>query len=458
MNKKAVWFAGAALLLALTGCSSGNSNGGSSAPKPADGKGTAETAAPANTGAAGAGAAVGKSIELRVSWWGSAARNEKMNKIFDLYEKQNPNIKIVRESAADNGPKLLTDAAARNLPDIFGNQLQINGAEYANKGLYEPLDDYVKKGLINLDGWDPNYVKAGMIGGKQVAVPWGLSYRAILVNADGLKRVGMDPPPADLSYKDFIAYGEQLKSKLPKDVYVIDDVGGHMETLAVYLRQKGKDWFTPDGKSLGFSKEDLAEYWSFWTELRKKGIAPPAQFTAENASALWENSPIVKGKLMLQNANGNWAKIVQPFTKDKILLHRAFVMPEGKSVGGEEMLIFGFGISRDSKHKEEAAKLLNWFVNDSEAQKLYNAELGVIGSPKAKAAIASTLDPLDAEGFKLLDTILKTVPNTGIRPEIEKSPKVLDTIGKFYEQVMFDKMTVDQAAEAAYKAASDVLK
>jgi multiple sugar transport system substrate-binding protein len=444
VKKTSVWALYTALTLALAGCSSGSGNGQA----PVGGKGAADSGSANKT----------QQIELRVSWWGSTARAEKVNKIFDFYEKQNPNIKITREFAADNGPKLLTDAAAHNLPDIFGNQLQINGAEYANKGLYEPLDDYIKKGIINLDGWDKNYIEAGVIKGRQVAIPWGLSYKAFLVNIDGIKRVGMDAPPADMSYKDLAAYGEQLKAKLPKDAYVTNDDGSNMESFAVYLRQKGKDWFTPDGKSLGFSKEDLAEYWSYWTDLRKKGIAPPAQFTAENKNVNWENSPIAKGKLMMQLANGNWAKIVQAVTKDKIMLHRTFTMPEGKFVGGEEMLIFGFGISKDSKHKEEAAKLLNWFVNDSEAQKIYNAELGVIGSPKAKEAIAPTLDPLDAEGFKLLDTILKTVPNTGVRPEVEKSPKVLDTVGKYYEQVMFDKMTVDQAADAAYKAASDLMK
>jgi len=450
--KKTAWgVAALALTMALAGCS-GNGNNGNEAQAPSasgSASGSASAAPPADSG---------KNIELRVSWWGSAARSEKMNKILDLYEQKNPNIKIIREGAADNGPKLMTDAAAGNLPDIFGNQLQINGAEYANKGLYEPLDDYIQRGVINLDGWDESYVKSGNINGKQVAIPWGLSYRSILVNEDAIKRVGGELPPEEMSYEQFAAYGEKLKDKLPKDVYVIDDIGGHMETLAVYLRQKGKDWFTPDGKQLGFAKEDLAEFWNYWSDLREKGIAPPAQFTAENAGALWENSPIVKGKLVLQNVNANWAKIVQNFTSDKVSLHRALLMPEGKFVGGEEMLIFGFGISRDSKHKEEAAKLLNWFVNDGEAQKLYNAELGVIGSPSAKQVIQAELNPLDDAGFKLLDKIMPTIPNTGIRPLIEKSPKVLDTIGKYYEQVMFDKMSVEEAAAAAYKAAEAVLK
>jgi len=443
VKKASLWVVGLALVVGLTGCS---------------GTGSETTKGTKEAGSNGEKVDNKKKIELRISWWGSAARSEKVNKILDLYEEQNENIKIIRESSADNGAKLLTDAAAGNLPDIFGNQLQINGAEYANKGLYHPLDEFIEQGIIDLEGWDENYTKAGVINGKQVAIPWGLSYRSLLMNADGIKRAGMELPPEELSYQEFMTYGEKLKEKLPKDVYVIDDAGGHMETFAVFLRQKGKDWFTDGGNSLGFAEEDLAEYWTYWTELRSKGIAPPAQFTAENASALWENSPIVKGKLLIQNSNANWGKIVQNFTEDEIVLHRAFVMPDGKFLGGEEMLIFGFGVSRDSKNKEEAAKLLNWFVNDGEAQKIYNAELGVIGSPKAKEAIAAELNPLDAKGFELLDTILTTIPNTGVRPEIEKSPKVLDTLGKYYEQVMFEKMTVKQAAEAAYNAALNVLK
>src|SRR5919197_1086601 len=56
--------------------------------------------------------------EIRFSWWGGQSRNEKTDKILQLFEKEYPGVKVVRE-ASDFEPhweKLTIQAAAGNQP------------------------------------------------------------------------------------------------------------------------------------------------------------------------------------------------------------------------------------------------------------------------------------------------------------------------------------------------------
>src|SRR5690606_7901389 len=97
-----------------------------------------------------------QTIELRICWWGDADRAKLYDEILDMYEKQNPHIKTVREwtSFNDYWPKLATQVAGGNAPDIFSLHVLLYGGEYGSKDILEPLQPYVDRGLIDLDGWD----------------------------------------------------------------------------------------------------------------------------------------------------------------------------------------------------------------------------------------------------------------------------------------------------------------
>ena len=58
-----------------------------------------------------------------------------------------------------------------------------------------------------------------------------------------------------------------------------------------------------------------------------------------------------------------------------------------------------FSISKNSKHKEEAARFISFFVNDVEANKLIKGDRGVPGSSVVKEALKPELTEQQAQVF-----------------------------------------------------------
>ncbi|MFY9436233.1 MAG: ABC transporter substrate-binding protein, partial [Limnochordia bacterium] len=65
-------------------------------------------------------------IVLRVSWWGSQGRHDRTLAVIDLFEAKYPHIKIEPEFAGwDNyWERIAAQAAGRNLPDVFQQDMQ----------------------------------------------------------------------------------------------------------------------------------------------------------------------------------------------------------------------------------------------------------------------------------------------------------------------------------------------
>ncbi len=101
-----------------------------------------------------------KPIQFRVAWWGTVARHELRHKLYndilDKYEELHPHVKIIREFDNFNNywHRLATQAAGGNAPEIITLHTQMYGREYPEKQLIIPLDEFVERGIIRLDGWD----------------------------------------------------------------------------------------------------------------------------------------------------------------------------------------------------------------------------------------------------------------------------------------------------------------
>ena len=98
----------------------------------------------------------GKQITLRMAWWGSQTRHDATNKVIELYESQNPNVNIEAEFYDFDSyfTKLDTLVAADDVWDIF--QLGGNFPKYIKN--IEPLDGYIKNGIINTSDTTENFL------------------------------------------------------------------------------------------------------------------------------------------------------------------------------------------------------------------------------------------------------------------------------------------------------------
>ena len=86
--------------------------------------------------------------QLRMFWWGAKDRAERTEKVNALFAQKNPGITVAGETLgwADYWPRLATQAAGRNAPDLIQMDYRYI-FEYARRGALLPLDAHVGKGL-----------------------------------------------------------------------------------------------------------------------------------------------------------------------------------------------------------------------------------------------------------------------------------------------------------------------
>ncbi len=91
-------------------------------------------------------------VELTFAWWGTQIRHDRTQQIIDLFEEQNPNIKIRGEFSGWDGywEKLATRAAGQSLPDLIQMSYAYL-ADYVDRGLVADLSLYEDSGIINFD-------------------------------------------------------------------------------------------------------------------------------------------------------------------------------------------------------------------------------------------------------------------------------------------------------------------
>src|SRR6185436_4820565 len=95
-------------------------------------------------GLAGFGAAPAlaqSDTRLRMFWWGAKERADRTDKVNALYQQKNPGTTIAGETLGwtDYWPRLATQAAGRNAPDVIQMDYRYI-FEYARRGALLPLD------------------------------------------------------------------------------------------------------------------------------------------------------------------------------------------------------------------------------------------------------------------------------------------------------------------------------
>lgn len=401
----------------------------------------------------------GDQVEIRFAWWGSAERDKKYNEILDLYEEQNPNVKIVREPASwnDYWTKLSTQAAGGNAPDVFGLHLLLYGNEYFTKDVLEPLDQYVEDGTISLEGWDQSVIDAGTYNDQLLALAKGVTIQSFIVNKTKLENIGVPLPAEDMTYDAFKDFLMEVQSKLPEGEYAVSGDPTSIEHgIEMWARQKGGSFLKEDGSGLGFAKNDLIEYWSYWDELRKAGAVPPGQISAEQTGVTDESTLFGLDKAVLIERPTNQAKVFKGYVGgDELDIMRYPQMEDSEFKSGEQLQVPAVAMSKSASNKEEAAKLINWFVNDLEATKIYKAENGLPGTAPVRDNLKTELDPLDLKAISILEEVGEAIPPTTIRPN--GSVEVLSIYQRYAQNVAFEKMTIKEAADQFFKEAEAAL-
>lgn len=394
---------------------------------------------------------------VRLIWWGNPERDKRTLAVVDLYQKENAGVTVDPETYAwnDYWPKLATQAAGKNLPDVIQMDYRYI-FEYARRGQLADLTPFVGKQLT-LDDFDPNQLASGKVDGKLYGVSLGANSMTHVYKVDLLKQVGLPVPDATKwTIDDYVAMGKEVKGKLPQGMYFSENMAYREPRLETWVRQRGKALYTADGK-LGYDLEDLADYFAFWFQMQEDGLTPPADVQAQAiSSGKMEDTMFVTGKVLFDFIHSNQLVANQKLVPEEVNITMIPGQKGGKP--GQylkpSMLI---SMAASTANPEGAAKLLNFFVTDPGANDILLIERGVSGDASVRAEIAPKLTPTEQKIISYLDTVATHVSPLPPPPPA-KAGELDRALAPAWETVSFKRAKPQDAAKQYYENAKLILE
>jgi multiple sugar transport system substrate-binding protein len=370
--------------------------------------------APGSQGGSGSqgGGGEGGATELALAWWGNPTRNKNTEAMIATYMAANPNVKISGQPGEFNSywDKLATQTAGGTAPDIIQMDMAYI-AEYGTRGALLDL------GQVDVSKFVEGTVDSGKINDKLVGVNAGINSALFFANPTVFEKAKMElPDDMTWTWDQMAEVGAEVSSKAGVP-FGIASMMGSDPLFATFLRQNGKELFTPDG--LGFEVADAQAWYDMMVKFQKaKALGTPEQISEEQAKPL-DQSALVVGTAAMQYWNSNQLEAVSAAAGGDYLME----MVRGPSLAGKaterktwykaSML---WSASAKTENPDAAIAWINWFANDQAAADIDKAERGIPPNTELLAGVTPKLSEAQQVVAKYITDIKTEVANTPIAP------------------------------------------
>jgi len=367
--------------------------------------------APGSSGGGSQGGGGGSGTDLALAFWGNPTRNKNTQAEIDAFVKANPDIKIAGQPGEFQTywDKLATQTAGGNAPDII--QMDMNYiSEYGTRGALLDL------GKVDVSKFVAGTVDSGKINDKLVGVNAGINSALIFANPKIFEKAKMDlPSDKTWTWDQMMEVAAEVASKAGVS-FGLASVMGSDPLFGTFVRQQGKELFTPDG--LGFDVADAQAWYELMVKgVKAKAIGTPEQISEEAAKPL-DQSAIVVGTAAMQYYNSNQLEAVSAAAGGELMK-----MLRGPSITGKanerktwykaSML---WSASAKTKNPDAAIAWINWFANDPAAANIDLAERGIPPNSEILAEVKPKLSAAQQEVAKYIVAIKPEVGSTPIAP------------------------------------------
>lgn len=429
----------------------------------ASGDTAADTTAAAETGASETAESTdgsnSGSTNLVMAWWGNQTRNERTQKIIELYSEQNPGVTIDGQFSEFNDywQKLATAAAGHSMPDIVQMDYKYLN-QYVTNGLLVDLTPYIEDGTINTADCNQDVLNSGSVNGGLYALCNGINSPALLYNKTLLDENG-------ITVKDNMTLDEFID--VCKEVY---EKTGYKTNLCYNQNEQWIEYFLraddivlyEDGKLGGDSYEPYADFFKLYEDGLKDGYVIDPSVFAERSIGSVEQDPLVYGS---SPETMSWCA----FAYSNQLTATVSAAPEGTEIGlttwpsadpkKSDYLKPSqfFAISTDSKNPEEAAKILNFITNDVDCNNILLGERGIPLSSKTAEAIAPNLDETTQKVITFVNDVVSANSSQVNPPSTNGASEVNDLINKLQEQVCYGQLSAEDAGKQLFEQGNQIM-
>ena len=395
-------------------------------------------------------------VTLRIAWWGAEGRAEKTNKVIELFKKKYPNVTIETDYADFKTyfEKMSAYSLSGQLPDVMQQDYAYIG-QYSVTGLLEDLTPFINSKIIDTSDINEAILASGTIDGKIYGIALGVNCHDIIYDPEAFIKTNVKIPSNNWSWDEYKTTITELYKK-----------GGYQSTVPYqddskilveyWARCAGKSLYNADGTALGFDDPKLLEH--LFTEIEAL-LKTGALFDPVLAATIRDQTG--KSALVAGNAftHHSWSNLA---VHESILANKEFELvalpqaPTGDKPGMYLKPSMFFSITKTSPNKEMAAKFIDFFINDTEANIILAAERGIPVSSKVRPEVAKTLDGIAKKTLDYVNSVSGMVSPID-PPEPKGADSVMKLISEVYNELLAGKITPAEAADKVFTGSNEIL-
>lgn len=365
------------------------------------------------------------------------------------FEAANPDIQVELTVTPSNGQDIETKLNAAKLsgtyPDVFAAYLMFIGSRGA-RNEFAGLEGYVKKWDGKNDLFDSVY-EMGKYKGKLIGLGFCPSPTMLVYRKDYFQEAGLDPNKPPTTWEELANYAVKLTKKDENgnviragfDLPMIDAFTFPEQ----FMRQNGSVVIDEKRQKPRFNDRAAAEAIQFLADLYAKKVSIPFDFQKG------DTFPFMSSRAAMSFLTPNQiAKFMEsnPALKDKMAIAPVLKRKVKKAFAGYRLFVIG----KESKHKNEAWKLIQFFMSKEQMKK----RMIDLATPVVRKSMTQDFIKLDPANRTVLEYV-----------EFGKGKAVVPWISLYikyaeqaYEVALNRKMTAQQALNEAQKALEDELK
>jgi multiple sugar transport system substrate-binding protein len=398
---------------------------------------------------------------MRFVWWGGQTRADVTTKVIQMFEAQNPNVKFTFEflNFNDYWTKVTTQAAGGGLPDVMqtgSTQL----VEWSKKGLHVAFDDYVKSGAFDMTNIPKTLQAHGAVDGKTYGISAGTNAIGFALDLDALEKAGVEVPADTWTWEDFEKIAMALHEKL--GIWGFGHYLHHFDTWGTIYAGLGTRLYSDDGKSLAYTDDQpLTDHMKMILRLQEANAIPTLAEEAEIASKGPETYFSVTKKAAIDWLAGSNQLVALWTAAGADRKYKIMAIPriKGKMQGTVIRPSQFLALTSSSKNPEIAAKFVNFFTNDVDANKVLNAERGVPINTLVLKALAADAGAPQKAIYDYLDRLSQdSVPYSNIPDPVGvEAIRTNAYYPEFTDPVRYKKITPEEGVAILRKKANEIL-
>jgi multiple sugar transport system substrate-binding protein len=359
------------------------------------------------------------------------------------FEAENPGIRI-NLVEGPNATNLLEDLYTSSFilgesPYDLVNMDVIWTPKFAAAGWLLPLDDRISK--QELAAFSPKDVEGGRYQNKLYRIPVRSDVGMLYYREDLIKQAGLKPPE---TFEDLMRISQVLQKKDEVNwgyVWQGRQYEGLVAMFVEVLNGFGGFWVNPETLEVGLDRPETLQAIEFLRSTVSQGVSPPGVTTyqEEDTRRLFQSGQVA----FLRSWPYAWplAQEKNSPIRGKIAI-KPMVHAPGKTsaacLGG-----WGIGISKSSKHPEEAWKAIQYFTS-REAQRRFILSAGYVPSRRDLFT-----DPEIVAKYPHYPQLLEVVDNAVLRSPVAQYAQTSDILQRYLSAALSGRINPERAMQAA---------